>query len=148
MDRVKAVSQRITLQRFGLLSFFVLLRSWASWTVAGGQKQPASRQQQDQSQQARSESKAVGQECPPYNKQPSHARSKNLPGEGRQRYEARSTERRRLESTAREAEDTVFTPSTRFWLSIVSIPGLPIKKEVKRKLTSRGRSGLLSHQNT
>jgi hypothetical protein len=124
MDRVKAVSQRITLQLFAPL--LLVLLAHGSGTVARAE-QPASRRQQDQSQQQSDKSVRPTQATPTQDQKPA--------GE-----DARAAKpvppKEEVRITAREAEE-LFHSVDEILAFDSKHSGLPIKKEVKRKLTSR-----------
>jgi hypothetical protein len=124
MDRVKAVSQRIALLLFAPL--LLVLLAHGSWTAAWAE-QPAARQQPDQSQKQSDKSVRPTQATPTQDQKPA--------GE-----DASATKpappKEEVKITAREAEE-LFHSVDEILAFDSKHSGLPIKKEVKRKLTSR-----------
>jgi hypothetical protein len=124
MDRVKALSQRIALQLFAPL--LLVLLAHGSWTAAWAE-QPASRQQPDQSQKQSDKSVRPTQATPIQDQKPAgEDASATRPAPPKEE----------VKITAREAEK-LFHSVDEILAFDSKHSGLPIKKEVKRKLTSR-----------
>jgi len=119
MDRVKAVSQRIALRL--LAPLLLILISHSVW-IAAQAEQPAAHDQQDQSQQQDQNQK----QDPSQSQADKSVRPTQAP----------ATQKPEVKITPREAEE-LFHSVDEILAFDSKHTGLPIKKEVKRKLTSR-----------
>jgi len=125
MERVKAVSQKVALQI--LIPLLFVLLSSASWTAAQAQH-PSVQQQQDQSQQpGKNQKQTQSQKPPDQSVPPTQATPTQAPS---------AQGKPEVKITAREAEE-LFHSVDEILAFDSKHTGLPIKKEVKRKLTSR-----------
>src|SRR5882757_4108481 len=125
MERVKAVSQKVALQI--LIPLLFVLLSSASWTAAQAQH-PSVQQQQDQSQQPGQNQKQTQSQKPPDQSVPPTQATPTQAPSAQGKPEVKITPRE-AEALFHSVDEILAFDSKR--------TGLPIKKQVKRRLTSR-----------